>query len=832
MTTGWAIRPQGLSRGTYALSALFGLAVAALAVTIWMVQIDARRQIDQLATANSDSTQWFLAQTEVEILSLQRALSGMAEATDPAAATADIRRRFDILYSRIQTLRQGAGFAALRARDTIGPHLARLQAMLDAAVPLIDAPDAVLAQAAPRLERQVAEAVPEVRGVSLEGVRFFALDSDRRREAVAAALTRLSLLVVPLFLVLSGTLAGLFWMFRAARLQTQRITSARNRLHSLFEASIDAILVAQTDGRILGYNSAAQRIYGYDAKTAVGADVVALLTPPDQRATVRALLAQIRGGARDASGPGIIRTTAQHQSGRIIPVELSLSVTADARDPLLVAFVRDVSRRAAEEAELIEARDRALAGQQAKARMIAVMSHEMRTPLNGVLGLLQLLRDTPLDARQARYLAAMEHSGQMLLRHINDVLDASRAGRDRIDLTAEPVDLARLLAETVESLRQQAEARGNRLVLDCQGATGQPVLADPARVQQIAVNLIGNAIKFTQGGQVAVELEQRDGMVELRVTDTGIGMAEEDLGRIFDAFVTLDPTFDRKVQGTGLGLSIVKGLVEAMGGTIDVASEPGQGTAFMVALPLPRTDRPVTPRGSGPAMRTGGAGLDVLVVEDNPTNRLVAGEMLRQEGCRVTEACDGLEGVRAAAGRRFDLILMDISMPGLNGADATRRIRAAGPNSATPIVALTAHAMDADLAHFREAGMDRVLVKPLQRTELARILHATPAGGADLAATLGPEGARALMDRIAAELRDGLAALEAGMTPHDACALVHRMAGSAAVGGLDDIRAALVRHERALRDAPSAEGSRDWSDLRKMLDRFRNTPAAKAGIQG
>ena len=256
----------------------------------------------------------------------------------------------------------------------------------------------------------------------------------------------------------------------------------------------------------------------------------------------------------------------------------------------------------------------------------------------------------------------------------------------------------------------------------------------------------------------------------------------------------------------------------------------------MVALPLPRTDRPVTPRGSGPAMRTGGAGLDVLVVKDNPTNRLVAGEMLRQEGCRVTEACDGLEGVRAAAGRRFDLILMDISMPGLNGADATRRIRAAGPNRATPIVALTAHAMDEDLAHFREAGMDQVLVKPLQRAELARILHATPAGdalpGTDLAATLGPDGARALMDRIAAELHDGLTALEAGMAPREACALVHRMAGSAAVGGLDDIRAALVRHERALRDAPSAEGSRDWSDLRKMLDRFRNTPAAKAGIQG
>ena len=236
-------------------------------------------------------------------------------------------------------------------------------------MPVIDGDDAGLIAGLPRIMPIVDAAVPLVRQVSLEGVRLFAEKSALRREGVARALTTLSLLVVPLFMVLAGSVVVLAAMVRSAVGQ-RRTAAVSNRLNSLFEASIDAILVARPDGRILGFNAAAQRIYGYDRAEAVGADVVDLLTPHDRRAKVREVLARVRDGTTRprAGGPDIMQTAARHKSGRIIPVELSMSVARGEDGPLVVAFVRDVSRRAAEEAELIEARDRAVAGEQAKTR--------------------------------------------------------------------------------------------------------------------------------------------------------------------------------------------------------------------------------------------------------------------------------------------------------------------------------------------------------------------------------------------------------------------------------------------------------------------------------
>ena len=362
------------------LPALFALAVAVLFVVAWNHHRDIRTQIDRLAIANSDSTQWFLAQLEVEAMAAERAILTLRDNGNLDAQLADIRKRFDIFYSRAQTLRNGRTFTALRQQPEVMGALERLQVRLDEAVPLIDGSPAQLLASQEDLSRQMEAAMPLVRQISLAGVRQFARQSDEQRQAVVRTLFQLSLLLVPLILVLVATTVVLFVMFRAAGVQTARIAAAGERMRSLFDASTDAILFARPDGRVRGYNKAAERIFGYEPEEVINADLVELLTPLAQRDSVRALLAEVQAGRPrgDASEPAVVMTTAKHKSGRIVPVEMSWSIASDSQGRLLVAYVRDVSQRAQEEAELIEARDRAVAGENAKARLIAVMSHEMR----------------------------------------------------------------------------------------------------------------------------------------------------------------------------------------------------------------------------------------------------------------------------------------------------------------------------------------------------------------------------------------------------------------------------------------------------------------------
>lgn len=779
------------------LPALVALTVSVLAVVAWSHHADIRRQIEELGIANSDSTQWSLAQTEVEAMALQRAI--LLLQADPADADQadELRKRFDILYSRLQTLRTGRTFEGLRARTGIVPALDELQAALEDAIPVIDGDDPLLVASLDRLAAQAEAALPLVRQISLAGVRQFSSESDLRRQDVVKTLFQLSLMVVPLFLVLAGTTLVLFVMVNAARVQTSRIAATGERMRSLFDASTDAILFARPDGRVRGYNKAAERIYGYEPDEVINGDLIELLTPPTQRDAVRALLAEVQMGRTggEGSGPAVMQATAQHKSGRVIPVEMSWSVAHDDRGPLLVAYVRDVSRRAQEEAELIEARDRAVAGERAKARLIAVMSHEMRTPLNGILGTLDLLKLTGPDARQRHYLDAMEQSGRMLLRHVNDVLDASRADGAA---TAASLDLRAVVASTVESLQAHAEARGNHITVGLVGEQDGLLLGNALQIEQILINLIGNAIKFTENGSIHVELDRSagPGEVELRVADTGIGIAEENLARIFEEFVTLDATFDRTAEGTGLGLSIVRNLVGALDGQIDVESTVGEGTVFSISFRLPQADGPDAAEPAAP-LPAPPRHLHVLVVDDNEINRLVVSDMLQHLGCEVEQAADGLRACEIAGQTAFDLILMDISMPRLDCTVAAQRILAEGPNVATPIVALTAHALPEDLVRFRRAGMRRALLKPLQLRDLTAVLNEVCGAGGEEPAAAEPSLPPGLGQRIEDELRSDLGDL--CLSQEDAAARVHRAAGTAALGGFKDLHGRLIRLETALR---------------------------------
>jgi signal transduction histidine kinase len=401
---------------------------------------------------------------------------------------------------------------------------------------------------------------------------------------------------------------------------------------------------------------------------------------------------------------------------------------------LVVVLARLSTRQARAQAELCRAHDAARAGERAKASFVAVMSHEMRTPLNGIIASLEILRDEVTAERQAQFLGLAHSSALQLMHQINDVLDISRIEAGRLEVTPAPLDLAPFLDEVAGALGPLAAARGNRLVLERAAGLPARVSGDGFRLRQILQNFLSNAIKFTENGTITLSAAgsgAEDG-ITFAVADTGRGIRAEDLDRVFEDFVMLDPTYSRAVGGSGLGLSICRRLTAAMGGEIGAESLPGQGSRFWVRLPLPPLDAAPAPAIAqampGPAARVADGGLRLLVVDDNAVNRTVVARMLEQEGHAAVLAENGSTAVELARAERFDAILMDISMPGMDGVTAAGLIRAEGASAAVPIFALTAHAMPDELARFRAAGLATSLLKPVRRPALRAALAglATP----------------------------------------------------------------------------------------------------------
>ncbi|MGZ3217147.1 hybrid sensor histidine kinase/response regulator [Paracoccus sp. T5] len=836
----------------------FFLSVSILALTIWLISADARTKIDELATANTDSARWSLAQGEVETMAMMSFIyrASLATPEDRPAELVKLRQRFDVLFARLTMMRTSEVFERVRADPEAAASLAKAYDFLDRAMVWIDGPDDRLVAALPRFLAAAEEMRAIMRKVSLSGVRVFAGKLDRQRVELADALSDLALIVLILFAALLAVVMALAILFRNSSRQAASTEATRNRLQAVIGTSIDAILVAGANGRILDFNEAACRMYGYSADEAIGAKLTDLVVPEGHRRKVQALLHRMRRNPRTRVRIDPLEATARRRSGEVFPVEVAISSAASHYGPVLVAFVRDISRRAGEQAELIRARDHAVAGERTKAKMLAVMSHEMRTPLNGVLGTMDLLKTTRLDARQRHYLEVMERSGRMLLSHVNDVLDISRVDSGNLQLASQPFCPSQVVSDVLDGLQAQAEQRGNLLSLSMIGTHQTMLLGDPGRLSQILVNLVGNAIKFTENGRITVQVDRSgaSGEVEFRVMDTGIGIAAADLEKIFDEFVTLDSSYNRVVEGTGLGLGIVRRLASLMGGELRVESQPGLGSTFRVRLTLPEQAPALPADGAPDGPGQPGAAmlsqLDVLVVEDNATNRLIVREMLKQRHCRVVEACDGQEGVQMAQTRPFDLILMDISMPRMDGVSATRQIRQDGPNAATPIIALTAHALPEDLRHFEESGMTGVLTKPLSLERLEAAIAGIPSlrgAGPDaaepvaetphdhraedpqlsqaramLADTLGPDRAEVILHRILAELHDGLVRLsEMAHQPssfEDLWRLSHQLAGSAALVGFSRMHKAFAQLET---DARAQTEGADAEDLQRQVAALR-----------
>jgi PAS domain S-box-containing protein len=832
-----------------------GVILVGIFLLAWLALIITQR-MNELREAPGDNLTWTLSQVEVDVLVLMDEALLTAQ-SDPVEVS-EIRRRFDNLYSRTSTLREAPVFAEMRKDSVFEGQLRTLERCLSKLTMIIDGSDVELAANLQPLILELKRVRDEAHAIALTGIGLRSQTADIERAALARLLLIAAVVSLAIIMFLGFVLFVIVRQYRLRHEASDAVDRANSRLKSTFDVSLDAIVVANTDGIILEFNDAAEAVFGFKADDAIGHDMSEMIIPEHLRAAHVAGMERFnRTQEPHLIGKGRIEITAIRKSGEEFPVEISIGMASDHRGTIFISYLRDITERVAAEQDLKTARDEALAAEKTKSNFLAVMSHEMRTPLNGIFGTLELLGNSKVTKKQRSYLEIAKRSGDILLHHVDDVLDISRMDAEKMELAENSFDLAQFFGDVITTNETTANAQRNTLKLQLEKMPKIPVLMDEHRMRQVTYNLISNALKFTNNGTVTLRAntycdENGQKTLDFSVIDTGVGISDQDQAHVFDRFYTQERSYDRFASGAGLGLAICKQLVDMMGGTISLQSSVGKGSSFTVSIPYKTDD---TPQVSAPAkdVKTDFSvlkGQEILLVEDNEINRLIVHEMLKVNGMIVHEAHNGEEAVEQAQTQKYAAILMDVSMPIMNGVDATEIIRTNyGPNQDAKIIGLTAHALADEHARFVAAGMNSVLNKPISQSTLLNALvvaldqndlhHESGPIKVDtdliaqdsfseLEQILKPERLKKLLVDFDAEITTLLTRIPQLMSDADMPTLAaetHKSIGSAGMIGVHHLQKALRGLEQAAKAADS-DGAKEHAKVVAAA-----WPATKSALQ-
>ena len=524
--------------------------------------------------------------------------------------------------------------------------------------------------------------------------------------------------------------------------QSSRLRDADERISSVVDHALSGILTIDDRGRIESYNAAAEKIFGYLPQEVVGEHASKLFPELAPQTQGDALARWLVGTAEEASGRFDHDVQGQHRDGSRFPLDLAASPFRLAGRRHFTAIVRDITERKRVERELseyaqaLENSNRALAAAKLEAEVanrfksefLASMSHEIRTPMTAILGFSEVLSSVLSDPEHVEIAHTIKRNGEHLVRIVNDILDLAKIEAGKVALEIGPCSPRQLIGDIHSSLARLAEQRGVSFLAECANEVPESILCDATRLRQILFNLVGNAIKFTEQGSVRIAVQcasdSSHQQLEFAVSDTGFGMTEAQLRQLFEPFAQLHRSTEQRERGTGLGLAISQRLAHLLGGQITVTSRAGEGSTFVLRVPLVVDDGSSGKDRAPPAADQASSDQPiqlhcrVLLAEDGRDNQMLISRMLEGAGAIVQVASDGqmaIEQIEAAAGsgEPFHVVLMDMQMPVLDGSEATRELRARGCR--LPIVALTASAMKGDREHCLSLGCTDYLAKPIDR---------------------------------------------------------------------------------------------------------------------
>lgn len=701
---------------------ILGIAIITAGVAIWMfsvIQQDYRKS----EAAASDNRTWVISQIEVDAVKFALAMEQATSGPTASDELETVRQKFDILYSRMMIV--DAGSSLDLTGMTGRPEWQRIAGpggILEAALPAMNGTDEDLVAALPALIGQFRAELGSIRELVVDSVNITMGQGDILRDSFKRDLEVFATVVLWLTACIGALLLWLYFQMRNHIRQKRSIAIAAHNLQIVIDSSLDGVLILDRKWRVIRINSACGRLMpGLTDRD-----------HPDLGEFVKPL-SESDGSIDFSSLPQHtnIRVMAIRDREQYFPAEVNIAtVKTDAGLMMRVAFLRDISGQIAHEKTLAEARIAAEQGEEAKARFLAVMSHEMRTPLSGLIVACDMLGATAsLSEEQKWYLDTIQSCGETALEQVNNVLQLTRLGdRDALPLVSSVFSVNEMLADMARQFALVAGRQGTSLefVTDLHEDVTIELPLQPLR--RALSNLLSNAAKFTEGGNIWLRLESRSTTspelldLEISVEDTGIGIAEENLSRIFRNFETLDSSFARTHEGSGLGLGIAKLSIESIGGSISAQSSLGIGSRFSL-----RFEARIAQDIGKPVMADSGSvderyNCVVLLADDNELNRILLRKQLELLGVKAIEAANGIEAVVCARTRTFDLILMDVSMPHMDGVTAARMIRSGHVQPHVPIIAVTAQSSHDRKHDLIDAGMTDVLIKPVRKQDIMNIL--------------------------------------------------------------------------------------------------------------